>query len=312
MFDLTEAHIRRIVFAMENQKTEYVVETVTGTVRRRDRIPEDELPSPDHLSPEDAYLDILPWSSMDGFQMMTAFTSTVQDPDIRKELQKILSETSGVFRRFREVLHTQSVLLSRWNSFKFNTMRVRIIDWYNTTREVFGLDAYEVGVDEEIDDLAHQSFSIDLTDLPPETVLREIDESAYCEARPGVPLPILQTMYRQSRNRLPPLSDVRSAVFIATTPIEDMGGFLWAVRETLADGSQILSVEQLFVMPKYRGMGIGSSLVDSCVQHARRQGSERILMRAGSACDQMRHKFTEYGVLIVEKTITLGPILGPA
>jgi ribosomal protein S18 acetylase RimI-like enzyme len=51
----------------------------------------------------------------------------------------------------------------------------------------------------------------------------------------------------------------------AYTPMDDLCGFVWAVTDALDDGSTIGSLVQVYVLPEYRGLGIGTSLVEGMV-----------------------------------------------
>ena len=295
MFDLTEECIRQIIFAVENQKTRYAVATETGTVFREDRVPETLRPEPGEIDPEAEYISLPQWTSADGFQLMESFTAHVRNPVVQDELRTVLSGGTGVFRGFKNILGAHPEIERRWHRFKFRVMRSRITDWYNMHREVFGLEAVEQGADEELDDLALQSFQIEVLSLPPETLLLELDRNAYSEARSGIAAGLVSHLYRESRLHLPSLSDPRSIIWGAVTPMNDLSGFLWAVCSTTAEGAQIISLEQIYVVPEFRGLGIGSSMVDRFYRAYREGEYAWALLNPGVACDHFRRRISDFG-----------------
>jgi hypothetical protein len=64
----------------------------------------------------------------DGFREMAAFVTTVAEPRLRAELQRAL-HGRGAFRRFKDVLASDSRERERWFQFKRDRLRAHMTDW---------------------------------------------------------------------------------------------------------------------------------------------------------------------------------------
>ena len=135
--------LSEIIFGMENQDVEYMLDISTGTLYSPE-FSDAEEPSEENL------IDLPPWRSSDGYQIMVAFTNSCQDHELKKKLvNELNSKERGVFRRFRDVLATEPEVLKQWYDFKDHRMKSYIKGWY---REHFSSD---VAVDElEEDELS--------------------------------------------------------------------------------------------------------------------------------------------------------------
>jgi hypothetical protein len=63
-----------------------------------------------------------------GFQDMAAYAATVQEPQLRAELERAL-QGRGAFRRFRDVLGSDLRARERWFEFKRNRLREHVTGW---------------------------------------------------------------------------------------------------------------------------------------------------------------------------------------
>ena len=72
-------------------------------------------------------------------------------------------------------------------------------------------------------------------------------------------------------NRLSPLVADPTAVLIAGIWEEEVVGYGWARRIDRLDGSSIARIEELFVTPEARSVGVGELLFDALKQWAREQ-----------------------------------------
>ena len=124
--------LSEIIFGMENQDVEYMLDISTGTLYSPE-FSDAEEPSEENL------IDLPPWRSSDGYQIMVAFTNSCQDHELKKKLvNELNSKERGVFRRFRDVLATEPEVLKQWYDFKDHRMKSYIKGWY---REHFSSDA---------------------------------------------------------------------------------------------------------------------------------------------------------------------------
>jgi ribosomal protein S18 acetylase RimI-like enzyme len=270
MFELRDAIVRQVIFAMENQNIRYLMEMSRGQLVRAETIPEDELPeSLEVLDPDAPYQPLPEWTSADGFQLMEQFVADLHNPVLRDRLQEILVSGKRVFRRFKDALKEHPDAERRFYAFKFLQMRNVVLDWHNMIRELAGLDLVELGVDEELDDLVQSNVTIIDPRPAPATLITELDRQAFHEAHGGRPDAVVRYLYRRRKSRLPGPGDARSMIRAAYTPMDDLCGFVWAVTDALDDGATIGSLIQVYVLPEYRGLGIGTSLVEGMVKALR-------------------------------------------
>ena len=118
--------LSEIIFGMENQDVDYMLDIGTGNLYSAGL-------SEVEPSAEDNLVDLPPWTSADGYQLMVSFTNSCQDPAMRQKLSDELnSKERGVFRRFRNVLSENPDDLKRWYDFKDRRMKSHIRNWYRT------------------------------------------------------------------------------------------------------------------------------------------------------------------------------------
>jgi ribosomal protein S18 acetylase RimI-like enzyme len=158
-FELTEALIDDILFAMEDQMGEFVMDTVEGVVSGGGDDPEfdgEDLDDDDGEGGE-RYIDLPEWDSADGFRLMERFAAGFRNPIVREELTSALSLGRGVFRAFKDTLGRHPETEKLWFAYKDKEMKQEIIRWYNGLREEWGIE--KIGMEpEDIDDLVLEDF----------------------------------------------------------------------------------------------------------------------------------------------------------
>ncbi|NNM67182.1 MAG: hypothetical protein HKM06_04115, partial [Spirochaetales bacterium] len=117
---LSAALIDEILFAMEDQVSNAVLDLETGRVVTLDA---------EDPEIEGTLLPLPAWSSLDGFQTMRSFVQELQDPLLRSELNAILDSGQGVFRAFKETLKAQGSTYRRWLVYKRRVMETRLRSW---------------------------------------------------------------------------------------------------------------------------------------------------------------------------------------
>lgn len=279
MFEMREPLVRQIIFAMENQNIRYLMDTERGVLVRPESVPEAQRPVDDlGMNPGGRYQPIPSWSSADGFQLMERFVDRIQHEAERDQLQEILLSGSRVFRRFKDALKENDALAQRFYHFKYREMRALILDWYDGLRELAGLDILERGVDEELDDLWRTNVSVERAHPVPVTIILELDRMASAETHRHLPEPARSFLRQRRRTRLPGPADAHSVVLTATTPMDDLCGFAWIAREQMPNGSLVCELLQLYVLEEYRGLGIGTALLDAAVEAAAEVGAAQLLL----------------------------------
>ena len=137
---LSEQVLSEIIYGMENQDTDYMLDIRTGTLFNPQGS-EEASPSADDL------VSLPTWTSSDGYEVMVAFTNACKDKKLQERLSSELnSRQKGVFRRFRDVLAEDKDNLNQWYDFKDRRMKSYIRSWY---RNLFsrGVDGLEEGDD---------------------------------------------------------------------------------------------------------------------------------------------------------------------
>jgi predicted N-acetyltransferase YhbS len=158
-FQLTEALLDDILFAMEDQMGEFMLDTVEGVVVSG--IGGGDFLDIDFEENDEEgglrYISLPDWDSSDGFRLMEHFTAGLRNPLIREGLTSALNLGRGVFRAFKDTLASYPEAEKLWFSFKDNEMKKEIFRWYNGLREEWGLE--KIGMEpEETGDLVLEDF----------------------------------------------------------------------------------------------------------------------------------------------------------
>jgi GNAT superfamily N-acetyltransferase len=143
-FELTYALIDELLFFMEDQEGEFLVDTQEGIVISADG---EEF---DNDAEEGRYIPLPEWDSSEGFRMMEHFTASLHNALVREELSSALDRGRGVFRAFKNILSRYPETEKLWYRYKEHEMKRVVIAWYNALRESWGLDL----IGEEPEDIA--------------------------------------------------------------------------------------------------------------------------------------------------------------
>ena len=149
-FELTDLLNDDIISAMENQDVEYVVDAAAGQLVISD--------SDGHMPDDERYYILPEWGPSDGFELRENFVKNLHSPLAREELQSALHSGRGVFKNFRNVLKNYPEIDKRWHIFKHRFMSARINEWYNSLREIWGLEKLDQ-LPESDESLVHDDFS---------------------------------------------------------------------------------------------------------------------------------------------------------
>ena len=265
-FEISPELVDQVIFGMENQDSEYVLDAERRQVIRIRDIPEEEAEA------EDRYVPLPEWQSVHGYNLMEQFVATIRNPIYRESLREVLAAGRGVFRQFKNTLKQRPDIEQLWFRFKEREMRRIVLDWYNQFRESWGLSKVQLDF-EETDDLVASDFSFRFD--PPEYRQRvtERDRQAFEEMFPDAAPAYVQELYRQ-RRVLEPESE-RTAI-VAETPAGEFAGFLLAREVNLERKLLLARILQLYVEKEYRGLGIARAMVQKFCEQAYGRGIERI------------------------------------
>jgi ribosomal protein S18 acetylase RimI-like enzyme len=257
-FELSEALVKDLLFSMEDQMGNFLLDTREGVI-----ISEEDDDFDDAKDDGGRYISLPGWDSSDGFRLMEHFAAGLRNPSVRDELAGALNRGRGVFRAFKDIISRYPEIEKLWFSFKERGMRREILRWYNALREQWGLD--RVGLEpEETGDLVLEDFRF----LPAREDDREaastLHQSCIGEMRAyaleqGLG-EVYEDYYRTGWSFPGDLS------LVVETGNGDFAGYVAASRQ-----GRVLQVQALEVRGEYRGLGIGESLLARFIEEARRQ-----------------------------------------
>ena len=159
VFPLTGSLFADILNALENQEQSFLIDAESRTLVHADGITSDGI----------RYYSLPEWDSAAGFALRTEFADKLRAPLAKKELQRVLHSGRGVFKSFKNVLKEFPQVEKLWHLYKNKSMQRFIGSWYNSLREIWGLEQLELEP-EENGDLLHDDF-----------IFSEYDESGFSE-----------------------------------------------------------------------------------------------------------------------------------
>ncbi|MDR2398018.1 MAG: GNAT family N-acetyltransferase [Spirochaetaceae bacterium] len=231
-FELTEALIQDILFSMEDQQGDFLVDTQHGVVVRRDSL--------EAAQAQGRFRELPTWNPAAGYKLMKKFTARFKNPLVRTELTAALDRGRGVFRAFKDTLNQYPEAEKRWFAFKTQQMKQEILGWYNALRDEWGLE--HIGSEpEETDDLVLEDFLFRTPKAPDVAAAAALHRS------------ILQKTERIGRGEP---EEPGNIALIAETGEGDFAGYIATVHK--GDALYIPTVE---VKAEYRGLGVGEALL---------------------------------------------------
>ena len=284
-FELTDSLTDEIISAMENQDVEYTVYAPEGQLVVSDS---------DGNKPDDELFYSLPeWGPSDGFALREDFVNNLHSPLAHDELQSALHSGRGVFKNFRNVLKNYPEIDKRWHIYKHKYMSARINEWYNSLREIWGLEKLDQ-LPELDDTLVHDDFSFKEYDpaADKQTILLNITADS-CEDE-TLPLEVNRAFYGLWRSQFENASADTQTGFICSSLSDEFAGCITA-SPLLQNQDKIVAITSLFVSEQYRGLGIGTELIEMCISSLRDCGKEWVLIPNTIAPELLQPLLTRTG-----------------
>jgi ribosomal protein S18 acetylase RimI-like enzyme len=268
-FELTEALIDDILFAMEDQMGEFVMDTVEGVVSGGVDDPEfdgEDLDDDDGEGGE-RYIGLPEWDSADGFRLMERFAAGFRNPIVRDELTSALSLGRGVFRAFKDTLGRHPEAEKLWFAYKDKEMRREIIRWYNGLREEWGIE--KIGMEpEDTDDLVLEDFRFrpfreedifmaeELHRRHIEEARNKLIEEVAAFSANGYANDIVDVILKEAQT----LHTISASSFeqglVVESGSEEFAGYISGLKK-----GAVFFIQNLEVKDKFRGLGLGEALL---------------------------------------------------
>jgi len=255
-FDLNQALIDEILFFMEDQDGEFLLDTREGMVISTD----DEKFEEDA---DDRYIGLPDWGPSNGFRLMERFTAGLHNALAREELSAALNRGRGVFRAFKDTLTRYPEIEKLWFDYKDRAMKSEVLSWYNALRESWGLEL--IGEEpEDIAGLALEDFRFREGTAQDSALAQELHRACLSENDGGH-----GDIFAGMGEWVFP-GDV---CFAAETAGEEFAGYISAVRS-----GEILRVCAVEVHAEYRGLGLGKALIARILEQADREKIPHVII----------------------------------
>ena len=284
-FQLTDSLIDDIISAMENQDVEYAVDAEEGQLVISD--------SDGHIPDDERYYILPEWGPSDGFELREEFVNNLHSPLAREELQSAMHSGRGVFKNFRNVLKSYPEIDKRWHIFKHRSMSARINEWYNSLREIWGLEKLDQ-LPESDETLVHDDFSFKVYDSEADkkTILLNITAGA-CEDE-TLPPDVNGAFYGLWRTQFEGARIENQTGYICSSISDEFAGCITA-SPLLQNQEKIVMITSLFVPEQFRGLGIGTELIDMCISRLTDCGKTWVIIPSTIAPDILQPLLTRIG-----------------
>ena len=288
-FTLSDELLDSIISAMENQEQVFVVYAENGALVA---LNEFEEIAPD----EETFYSLPEWGPADGFAMREEFVKELHNPQVHQQLQAVLHSGRGVFKNFRNVLKDYPEVDKRWHIYKQKFMSARINEWYNSLRDVWGLEKLEQLPDEEesflYDDFSFRNFN-GAEDC--KIVLSNISAQSFNDGQ-NLPNEVNESVFTLWKTRFFMENQTKQSGFICNSVSNDFAGVVTA-SSLLENQEQTVVITSLFVPEQFRGLGICSELLSKCISEMQSNGIKWIIIPEIFAPDIIQPLLTRTGFI---------------
>jgi len=266
-FELDKTLTGEILFYMENQEGEFLIDAVKGQVID---INNNDYEEEMDFNDEQRFFPLPEWSPNDGYRLMEHFTTSLKNPIVRHELNLALNSKKSVFRHFKNAIEQYPEIEKMWFAYKEREMKDEVLSWYNALREEWGLEP--IGSEPEdtsslvLEDFVFRAGNEGDLALQKQSLEKAAALHRECveESEDKETVAIFEMM--NNGGNLP--FEINSEFFIiAENASGDFAGFIAAKSDTASH----LRIFALEVRPEYRGMGLGKALLAKMLKRADEQ-----------------------------------------
>ena len=287
---LNQEIIDQMIFAVENQNSTPFFDTEEGVLLYLENNPDT-----DFEGNPDRYWPLPEWKPANGFQLMKQFVGQLNNPVYQKKLADALQSGKGVFRKFKDIIKESREMEKKWLLFKEKEMEKVILEWFELFSSSKIYDTSE-DIPEETSDLILSDFTIEIGNEERWELFRQWDSDAWNE--------IFQDKTRDEKefyiNRIRPNGEMNqekgSVVVAALEPEGGPVGFIWCRLFHFGNNRSTAWIQQLYVLPEFRGIGIGKLLTEEAIRFLKGKNIIRIETILPSGRDFMEKFFKSLNI----------------
>ena len=272
VFALTERLADEILQALENQEQKFLVDAQNSIL----------VSSENFSADEDSFFSLPECKSSDGVALMEDFVSTLHSPIAKDELQQILHSGRGVFRNFKDTLKKYPEVEKLWHRFKNRKMRLYINGWYNQLREIWGLEKLD-HEPEETGDLIQDDFNFEsYSSSNHEEVLFNLKNAASGEIENSASEELKRALFDLWIQQFEEGNLQTQIGIVCHSNSDEFAGCITAkpvYGKTNSRGTdKIVVLTSFYVLEKFRGLGIGSELLELFINTLKDQKKKWVLL----------------------------------
>lgn len=274
VFLLTASLSEKIVRAMENQEEKFLLcaENLTLVSAKTANVDDEN------------YYSLPEWNSSSGFELREDFVASLQNPMAHDKLQAVLHSGRGVFRNFKDELKKNPVIERQWHIFKNKKMLEKVGDWYNGLREIWGLEKLDLAPEDNEYILLDDFTFIPYTKSDSQIICGIADTADDFEG--NLPSRVKDAVHELWRRNFLFGDSLSQTGFICNTLSNEFAGCITAAPVSKRT-EKIMILTSFFVPEKFRGLGIGTELLNKCLSDLKTLKKEGILLLNTIISDSM-------------------------
>ncbi|QTQ13391.1 GNAT family N-acetyltransferase [Treponema parvum] len=264
-FELTESIANSILAAMEDQNSFFVLDAVNGILIKKEQNTVDN----------DRYFFLPQWTSADGFALREQFVSDLHAPLIKDELRQILHSGRGVFKNFKTCIRQYPEIEKKWHLFKHYKMRRRLNEWYNSLREIWGLEKlaqdaedFEIPVQNDFIFCAYDSSK-------DKNLILRYSRAAAGDMDENLPEEISTAFVSLWKYQFK--SHDSEIGFICRTFSDEFAGCITFSQCPFPQGKTVV-LTSFFVLQNFRGLGIGKELLSLSLEDLQKRNIQWVII----------------------------------